>query len=200
MYDTFCRYCRIWMASSKPANTWHLILHATPSASNPAGDDYSKFSRLPVPRMRIRAKGMVDHLFYPVAKDLAEALGCVMVSTPQLPMLGQSPVHSLPRCNTILVLALTSGNRYFDNERNTRYGISRTYFGIPKGGLMDTTKKGTLYLAVTVQITHRLDGHRMAGFELIIARVPVFLRKGMADSTKETSGYGVQGRFPVPTI
>lgn len=74
-----------------------------------------------------------------------------------------------------------------------------TYFGIPKGGLMDTTKKGTPYLAVTVQITHRLDGTEWQEIEPIIARVPVFLsEKAWPTARKKLQVMGFKGDFQSP--
>lgn len=74
-----------------------------------------------------------------------------------------------------------------------------TYFGIPKGGLMDTTKKGTAYLAVTVQITHRLDGTEWQEIEPIIARVPVFLsEKAWPTARKKLQVMGFKGDFQSP--
>jgi len=75
------------------------------------------------------------------------------------------------------------------------------YFGVAKGGVMQTTKNGTPMISVTVEITHRLDGGEWQEMEHEIARVPVFLSEKAWDiAQKKLKLMGFKGDFEKPAF
>ena len=76
-----------------------------------------------------------------------------------------------------------------------------SYFGVPKGGNMTTSKNGNPMLLVTVEITHRLDGGEWVQLENDIVRVAIFLTdKAWPTAQKKLQALGFGGNFDAPTF